>query len=348
MDYRKEQNFMVAYDENENMRGKWNILTNQYIGVRGAVIKSKPVAFRLDPIHMPQYLYRALEAVAECNQYHPFTEAVGQRLEQIISLRLCVDYFYGMIEFLATDKTPLTKDVVRFIEEEYNGRYSKESIQQYKNYKENKGFLDRCGDQKKWAIEVIDCLKKYHEGEIPKEFVQGMIIRGIHEKIYHEYMSNAFATLLEKWITAIETLGDTLEVKHNILTNYVILRYLENQYRQEHYDDILKNFNDKEWLYYENDNYIVRPLISRADFHIEAEYQQNCVERMYMDRVYEGKTHVVAVRKKDKPDVPYITCEVRNGGDIWQYLYRFNNYVDKVEDRAFYDEYQNHLNTSKK
>ena len=348
MDYRKEQNFMVAYDENNNMRGKWNILTNQYIGVRGAVIKSKPVAFRLDPIHMPTYLYRALEILGECNQYHPFTEAVGQRLEQIISLRLCIEYTYGIIDFLATDKTPLTKDLVRFIEEECNGRYSKVAIQQYQNYKENKGFLDRCGDQKKWAIEALDYLKNSYEDTFPKEFVQGMIIRAIHEKVYYDYAGHAFASLLRNWMNAIDVLGDTLEVKHNILTNYVILRYLENQYKQEHYDDVLKHFNDKAWLHYENENYIVRPLISRKDFHIEAEYQQNCVERMYMDRVYEGRTHVVAVRKKSNPDVPYITCEVRNSGEIWQYLYRFNNHVDDADDRAFAEEYQNHLNTSEK
>ena len=51
----------------------------------------------------------------------------------------------------------------------------------------------------------------------------------------------------------------------------------------------------------------------------EASHQSNCVERMYMDAVAEGKTHVVVVRYKNNPTDSFITCEVDNRGIILQY-----------------------------
>ena len=350
MDYRKEQNFIVAYDENGNMRGKWNITSNEYIGVRGAKIKSKPVAFKLDRHEMPAYLYSALQTISDCNSYHPFTEAIGQRLEQIISLNLIVDYGWTMLSFLDRDTTPLTKEVVQFLRDNCGGVYNETNLGNYQFYLAHKALLNRCGEHADWAIEVIrsldeDDMMHYH---LTQEFVEGMVIRAVHEKVFHSNRAWDFATLLKRWGNLIYSLNDTLEVKHNILTNYCILQYLEKQYREEHYDDNLKRHNDLKWLYYENDSYIVRPLLSRAEFHAEAESQRNCVERMYMEYVADGRTHVVVVRKKSNPNKSYITCEVDNRGCIVQYLYYRNERVQGGEDQDFRGEYQRHLERAEK
>lgn len=347
MEYRKEQSFIVAYDDDNNMRGKWNILTNEYIGVRGNPIKSTPVAFKLGNEIMPNYIENALRLLNNYNsRYYHFTEKKGQRLEQLISLQLVVDEGYSAWNFLETDTTKLTKDLVNFLVENCEGIYNEQNIKHYNFYKKHLGFINKCGEHKDWAIAVYQGLED--NKKIPNDFIEGMIIRAIHEKVFTTYAYYAFSDVIVKWYDMIQELGDTLEVKHNILTNYVILKYLYDEYRVAHYDEKLKEKNDLNWLYYENSNYIVRPLISRKDFHLEAEAQHNCVERMYMERVFSGLTHVVVVRKKANPDKSYITCEVTNDGQIWQYLYRNNNWVDRRDDLEFREEYLAHIQSSLK
>ena len=82
---------------------------------------------------------------------------------------------------------------------------------------------------------------------------------------------------------------------------------------------------------------------TREEFHHEAEYQSNCVERMYLPKVLRNETNVVFIRKDTNPSAPYITCEVYKG-QIWQYLTRFNNYPTEEIAEEFKNAYARHLN----
>lgn len=73
-------------------------------------------------------------------------------------------------------------------------------------------------------------------------------------------------------------------------------------------------------LFFEDENFTVL-IPTTAN---EADYQDNCVFRLYYPRVKDCSTHVVFIRKKSDIDTPYITCEVNNCGNIIQYLTRFN------------------------
>ena len=68
------------------------------------------------------------------------------------------------------------------------------------------------------------------------------------------------------------------------------------------------------------------PTVAK-EFEAEANYQQNCVYRVYYPKVLNHKTHIVFIRRKTEPEKPYITCEVNNYGQIAQYLTRFNERV---------------------
>jgi hypothetical protein len=63
---------------------------------------------------------------------------------------------------------------------------------------------------------------------------------------------------------------------------------------------------------------------------------------MYLDKVVNGETHVVFVRRKDNPTQSLITCEVRNGR-ILQFLERYNCSPSDPALIAFRTAYQTHL-----
>lgn len=341
MEYRKEQEFIVAYDENNNSRGKWDIVNNTYIGVRGNPIKSIPTAFKVGYTDIPTYIGNALELIHNNNNYwHNYNITRGQRLEQLISLQLIVSLDWRSWDFIESDKTRLTKDVVSYLKENCQGIYNEANIAEYKMFKKYNALMNKHSEHRQWISSVLREVEKH---EIPTHFIEGMINRGIHEKVFFDMPGWDFAHMLKNWASMIKDMEDTLEVKPNIKTNFTILQYLHNEWKMGRYDENLNKYNNLDMLYYENDQYIVRPLISRKEFHEEAEAQHNCVERLYMETVAQGKTHVVVVRKKNAPNTSYITCEISNHGVICQYLRACNQPPKNNSDIAFRDELQYHL-----
>ena len=347
MEYRKENHYIVAYDESGKMCGKWNIHTNEFIGVKGGILKGKSPAFSHQNMKsMDTVLTSAYEFIHNnASMYQGFTTAYGKRLEEIISVGLKVrNGDWRLWAHFLDSKQKLTKECVDYINTHFNGEYCLRSINGYTVYKNFKETVAKCVGKESWATDVFSRVNSI----VPVDFSKAMVLRGYHEKVFVEKDGYCFASIINDWYNMIRGMGDTLEVKHNILTNYAILRWTFDKYRIAHYDETLKSCNDKQWLYFENDEYIVRPLISRDDFHNEGEAQHNCVEHMYMERVVNGTTHVVVVRKKANPDDSYITCEVNNNGVITQYLLKYNHVVDNPSDNDFRRIYQDHLLSSLK
>lgn len=96
-------------------------------------------------------------------------------------------------------------------------------------------------------------------------------------------------------------------------------------------------------LFFEDENFTILIPTTADEFKKEADYQQNCVFRMYYPKVKDCETHVVFIRRKSDIDTPYITCEVSNRGGIVQYLTRFNNSVEDDDAKAFKIAYQAYL-----
>ena len=344
MDYRKERTLMVAYDDEGKMRGKWDILNNTYIGIKGNPVKTVPEAFKLSNNLLPLYLYRAIEIVKEFHNYEYSLKKLN-RLEQLISLQLNVECSYGTWTFMESDTTNLTKEVVEYIRTSCNNCYSQNCITQYHIYKEYKSFFDKCGEQKDWAKDVINYVKNDSQ-KVPQEFIEKMILRGISERVYCRMNYYNFSDIILKFYKMCTTMGFELKVEHNIMTNYYILCYLYDEYKNVHYDDGLKRHNDMAWLYYENDTFIAKPLLTKEDFHAETEAQHNCVERLYMERVFNRLTHIVSVRRKDHPDTSFITCEVSNDRNIIQYLKAWNNRCHEQDECDFQEEYATYLKST--
>lgn len=96
-------------------------------------------------------------------------------------------------------------------------------------------------------------------------------------------------------------------------------------------------------LFFEDKNFTVLIPTTADEFKEEADYQQNCVFRLYYPKVRACSTHVVFIRKKSDINTPYITCEITDCGEIIQYLARFNHEVTDDNAKAFKIAYQKYL-----
>lgn len=97
-------------------------------------------------------------------------------------------------------------------------------------------------------------------------------------------------------------------------------------------------------LNFENDNYTVVLPTCGNDLVQEGIRQRNCVGG-YVDRIVDGRTYVVFVRRKDDVGKNFITCEVTNSGYINQFLLACNRSIDyyDTELQNLKKEYQRHL-----
>lgn len=343
MNFVKERNFIVAYDCFVKV-GAWDITTGQFIGKSGKPVKSVPSCFTFQ--NLPSwrngtndlayaiYWYRR-------QSFNDYSNEMGAHFEQLLSLGL----FPNGARSLCC-KLNLNKKIVEYLKEENQGYYDSVRVARYLVITQHEQYLNTLPD---WAKEVFSCLI-YNDYSI--DYVKTALNRIISEHVeamYEGYNQANYIKDMLVWYykTSMKMFGK-VEVEKNFLTKYAILKYLEAEYKNAHYNEELARQNNKEWLYYENDTFIVKPILTKEDFHKEGEAQHNCVERLYMKMVYNGETHVVTIRRKSDPDKSYITCEVRNDGRIQQYLVRCNETPKEQDARNFRMEYSQHLNKNYK
>ena len=104
----------------------------------------------------------------------------------------------------------------------------------------------------------------------------------------------------------------------------------------------LQHNNNLPYLYFEDETFICKPLLTCEAFHDEATKQDNCVERIYLDIAAKGKTHIVSIRRKADPTSSCITCEIKNY-EIIQYLQAHNKKDYKEDESAFKEKLAAHL-----
>lgn len=145
------------------------------------------------------------------------------------------------------------------------------------------------------------------------------------------------------WWNLAHTLNEPLFIRSSPI---ITLQERKERATLKRYDVLspaIKKYNDLPSLYYENDEYFVRPLISTQEFHDEAIQQNNCVERLYMEATAKNKTHIVVLRRKSNPSQSFITVEVDGCGKrVVQYLAK-NNANPPAEVEPFMRAYKEHL-----
>lgn len=359
MEYKKEKELIVAYDNRGQFRGSWNILTNEFKGCTNTPAKSVPKAFSEDTLMHSRcrYFTTALYNIFRCIKEYSLKEYLqrANRIEQLISLNLHFETNRKTWNFLLCDTTPLVKDVVNFLNVQERGLYSAQGIVRYyalQDYEKFKAYI--TPENELWAKEyidyvnrhMIDLFSRFHNIQecLDKQhwfYLYGA--RALKEKAdnnYGEYNLYCDANRYYNWL---KEMNEPIQVPHFVLSSFAILTWRYSNWKNEHYDELLQMHNDNKELYFETDKFIIRPLLSKADFHIEAEVQHNCVESIYMERVAEGKTYVLTVRHKDAPDTPYITCEVTKEYTVEQFYLARNRSPQLAEDILLADKYQEYL-----
>lgn len=341
MEYRKERNFIVAY-ENSVAQGKWDIITGDFYGKKNQSVASVPHAFTFN--QLSQWgMSRDSEYYAECvktyrNEHQHIHHYNGALYEQVISLKLkfgSLSAFQGDISDIS-----LTKDVVEYLKQEYNGYFKIAYIKKYLIEKQYKNFIDTLSNQgKEIFLDLYNIL--------PFEYLKTILNRMEKEHVidYSAHnMGMSIRNMVRNYYSMCMEMYGAVKVEPNIISNYIQIWFLYQRYKEANYNNILKNHNDKKFLYFENNEIIAFPLLSKEDFHKEAEAQHNCVERMYMDKVANNETYVVTIRKKDNPETSYITCEVTHEGMIRQYFLSYNRSpIDDSSAMKFKAEYQDYI-----
>lgn len=350
MEFVKERNLIVGYDNGIKM-GAWNIITGNFIGKTGKPIKSIPSCFNYNNLFNISYINRELSdsdylssmvsLYREWKKNYNYNDIIGRRFEQLISLKLIPYNFNELYRDLI-----LNKNIINYLKTEKRSVYNIHDISIYLAKTQYKNYLSTIPE---WAHSTF--LDLITNG-LPYDYVKTALNRALSEHIgayegkgeENSYSSkNTIGKVIRSYYEMSMEMYNKVEVPQNFLTKYAILKYLHNEYKNEHYDEILNKKNNLPWLFYENETFIVRPIVTKDDFHYEGENQHNCVERCYMEPVYNGTTHIVTIRRKTSSNIPYITCEVSNDGRIIQYLAKFNRLPQETDVKAFRKEYQRHL-----
>jgi hypothetical protein len=321
MEYRKERNLFIA-TEGEKVKGKYDSNTGIYYGVKGAPIKTMPSAFK-DTIYAN--IFTSHQWIITHTTDETLRLALG-RWEQLASLGLYTDNHNILVD-KNYDFPALKKDLVKYIKDNNNCCYDSFTQKMYDIQKAYPEFnlLNNI------FVGIVKNILFGAEYSFPLGWGISAMLRLQLEDAYYLYTTYELARHLSNYYSHCMAMDQKPAITKNFMITIAHTEHLYENYKAEKMNDWLKKYNDIPQLYYENDTYIVRPLLSRDDFHAEAEAQSNCVERLYMEKVANGRTHVVTVRKKNTPDVSLITCEISNDMRIIQYYAKYNNTPNRAE-----------------
>ena len=336
MEYRKERNLFIAAEGNK-IKGQYDSATGVYYGAKGTPIQTMPSAFK-NSIY--SYIFTSHQWIITHVTDETLTRALN-RWECLASLGLYTSD-HEVLTDANYDFPVLKKDLVNYIKEHSEAApcYSEELRKKYE-------LSISCPEYNMLTGQALTVVNHtiFEETQFPLEwFIKAMLKYQLDDVSYLGVSPWTYAGYLEHYYEQCAALNIEPVITKNMFATMGHTAHLYNNYKKANMNNDIKRFNDIPELYYENDTYIVRPLLSTEEFHAEAEAQQNCVERLYMERVADGNTHVVTVRKKDAPTQSLITCEISNNFNIIQYYAKYNRIPDG-QDMQFKKELTRYLSS---
>lgn len=342
MELKKEKTLLVSYDVNGNRRGSIDLYTGKMYGVKGNELLGVPACFKGANLATYADTERALLKFYFENRSSllSHTKTIRQRFESLVSVGLVPQDMYCL---LSDNWKPIKKAAINYFKVHEHGVYSEKGLRRFELFSSNPFFQT---EHEQWVENAyFSLVTTYH---LPEKIVTQLLNRCELEHVLNFYTtwndSRDVVDAIRSYYNLSMKLYGTVTVERNFLTRLGFLRYTYDLRKNDFINEGLMKYNNDPRLAYEDDNFIVTYLLTTDDFHREGEAQRNCVERLYMGKVADGKTKVVAIRKKNDPEESFITCEVTNDGYINQYLYTFNQDVKRnTPEYNFRVAYQHHL-----
>ena len=334
MDYRKEKNLLIAFDGTV-IKAKYDWSTGICYGNKGTQLKGISPAFRRSVYDRMITSHKWISKNLNGDEL----ALALDRWERLASVGLYTSDHNILFE--SDYPFPnLKKDFVEYLKSHFGCELSQYAQKKF-TYSQMPEYqmLNQCNQS------TIGTMIRYsQEYVIPIDWMIKAILRLQLEDYEYAFSEGNNISILEKYYNQCKQLGQDPAITKNFLITICKTAHMYQIWKNEHMEENLRKYNDLKGLYYENDTYVVYPLLTPEQFHAEAEAQCNCVERLYMEPVSKGETHVVVIRKKSDREQSLVTCEIDNNWRIIQYWAKWNQTPNEPE-MAFKKELYSYLKT---
>jgi hypothetical protein len=220
-------------------------------------------------------------------------------------------------------------------------RVGKKDLKKLRELDPLPGFMDRLWEIRRFLpdaeIEEIDDLSEIH-GHILQdkqrlikryadEWTVVRYLKAIREEGERRWNLSDYADYLE----AILYLGERIDKKGLFPNDFDIAHdemvcaaeELRDREKNEKADSEHKGFGTTNWKTagmeepFALGDLLIRPATEPQELRTESRVLSHCV-RTYIDRVAEGRTSILFIRRKEKPDRPYFTLELSPDGHVIQ------------------------------
>lgn len=373
-EYYQEKENIYIYSGNNDKYYRININTGEMFGQTGRKLTStKQITIALERLILkrncfPLPLALAVSACSLCSLYQYPEEADTKSLSDSLTT------FYSVIgkeaEFLKTyqlryfarnlrDFAPYAK-YFKKVWELVNKKYTSPSLNtKFSNwFNEMIDFIRGCSvfgcpseDIKKLIPE------EYHNSfdrftaninltHLSKEEIDAILYYGVKQKIFApNLIYTELRNYLGKYISYCRDMNKkpikTASFTREFVETENAWKLLKTKIDKQ---KIIANYarHPKYWDFTYGD-FIVKIPTCGEDLIKEGQLMHHCVGS-YVDRIVTGETYICFIRHKDKPNKPYITCQINpKTGAIKQYYLAYDRCISSKEDREFRAAYQNYL-----
>lgn len=115
------------------------------------------------------------------------------------------------------------------------------------------------------------------------------------------------------------------------------------------FPNIRKKYNRLSRIYsYSEGEYIIRPVKDASEIIDEGRMQHHCVgsSDTYLKKHDKGESYILLMRKKESPELPFITIEIK-GDEIYQWYEAYDKKETKETTQPYLDKYVERLKTKK-
>jgi hypothetical protein len=344
--YTKERNIIIIKLNNSTGDYRFDLNTGVFYGVKGKPVKTCPrhndIRHMFDYEANGSYLAYALADMFYSGNTADYTHEVyrtqvsaAEKLDalNIPKLRVSLDYL------------PYLADNIKFLRD-----WLKENDSNAFKFSDFRTLCDFEKARKELGAlaEIITPEMYYtiknHKPLITKEEWDICVYYLIRGKMW-EYHNHDVHKLVE-YFGLCSGMGKEPQKVNNFMREYIETKN-EYELRKTEFDNkrIADNYAEraKAWEF-EYGNYKILIPTKGQDLIDEGARMHHCVGG-YVRSIINNECYICFVRHKDKPDVPYITCQVMLDGEIGQYYLAYDNRISKEEDKAFRNAFQDHLKT---